>query len=524
MDKRSDRHKKPKTMNPKYNNVDYPPYESPIFLEDNPEEAKKVQKRLEAEARKNAQKKQESHTHRPEAIKIKEKAKPKEEPIDEDDIDTEDEYIYRESIGEKLGRILSNKIALGVIAGILLIGGIGAYAAMNRSSNNNAGTATSDSAVTLTEEQVSEALASTKEAIITLQDQLNPSYLYNASAEGLVSSQIKNTDTGEELSKSSDLFKELNYDPTNDMAGTNNTAFRTEALPLYTQSFLGPNFDPAIIDQVKQSYDEIELPSKSSLDGDDQGYDAVKDAYQNINVQISALELKSSIESKLNDLTITPVYTAPTVNTETILKAEVPADTISSITADIAKLESLSENQKLVVAMYNKALGVIDGQQSKIDDARSAITTANDESSDKNIKTAETAIKAVTSKSIQETLIDELSNAKDTLAKNNELDKAIKEQDELKEKLQKEYDEKVTKLKEDHQKEIDTLTKTKDADYTKKVEDMTNEKNEAVQAAKDELQSKLDSLQSENAQLQQSNSALQEANRQLQEQIDALNK
>lgn len=527
MDKRSDRHKKQKTLNPKYKGVDYPPYESPIFLEDNPEEAEKLKEKQAQEARLNAQKeksKQYNKNKRPEAIRTKDP-----EPEDEYDDEYEasdDDYIYQESIGEKIGNLFSNKyVLIGIGTVIAAIIGISAWAALSRpaDTNNNA-TGSTDSAVTLSEEEVSEALASTKDAILSIQEQLNPAYLYNSFAEGIVSSQIKNTQTGETLTKNDSLFQTLNYDPTKDLAGTNDSAFRTEALPLYTQSFLSSEFDPAIIDNAKTAYAELELPSRSSLNGDDQGYDAIKDAYQNINVQISALEIKTSIESKLNNLTITPVYTAPTINTAAILKDEIPADTLTDISSEIAKLESSSENQKLVVALYNKAFDVINDQQNKINDAKTAINTASNDSTDRNIKAAEAAIKAVTSKTIQDKLTNQLSNAKDTLAKNNELDEAIKEQDKLKESLQKEYDEKIAKINDDHQKAIDELTKTKDQEYTKKVEDMTNEKNEAVQAAKDELQRKINTLQSENAQLQQSNTALQEANKELQNQINELTK
>lgn len=517
---RSDKHRKrPKTQVPKYSHIDYPPYEKPIYVEDDPDEKEKLaakQKRDEKLISKtpNYKKAYASDDYiEPEIEKDTQEEIINDEPTHEEKEeqsythdDNNDDYIYKPSLWET---ITSQPLYIGgAIASILIIGAI-SYALLSPSKPS----------------PTSDELKQTKEALVQIQGYLNNIYLYNTFAEGSITSEIINTETREKLTAQDKLFEELGHDPAKNMSNTSKNAFKSDAVALYTQSFLKYEVSQTDIDNAKNSFERLVIPERAELEKSENnnalvGYDAIVDAAKSIELQLKALDLKLDIERRINELTLSPIYITPSVDSSVGIKDEVSESTLSLLEKDIQRLLSVDASQELVTIAYTNALDIIKEQNQQVIDANDAIDEAVDTVTDASIKKAEAAINKLKSADLRTLLNLKLANTKDTLAKNKELDQAIKENDELREKLEKEYENKISELNEKHKTEIDALTKTKDADYTKKVQDMTEEKNQAVQAARSEMQTEVNRLQNENAELQQSNTTLQNEIQRLQDQLN----
>ena len=512
---RSDKHRKrPKTQVTKYSHIDYPPYESPIYVEDDPNEKEKLaakQKRDEKLISKTPKYKKayasddyiEPEIEKDTQEEIINDESPHEEKKEQSYThdDNNDDYIYKPSLWET---ITSQPLYIGgAIASILIIGAI-SYALLSPSkpsptSDEPGTTITNPSGETvgsLKNKTVSDELKQTKEALVQIQGYLN-----------------------------NKLFEELGHDPAKNMSNTPKNAFKSEAVALYTQSFLKYEVSQTDIDNAKNSFERLVIPERAELEKSENnnalvGYDEIVDAAKNIELQLKALDLKLDIERRINELTLSPIYITPSVDSSVGIKDEVSESTLSLLEKDIQRLLSVDASQELVTIAYTNALDIIKKQNQQVIDANDAIDEAVDTITDASIKKAESAINKLKSADLRTLLNLKLANTKDTLAKNKELDQAIKKNDELREKLEKEYANKISQLNEKHKTEIDTLTKTKDADYTKKVQDMTEEKNQAVQAARSEMQTEVNRLQNENAELQQSNTTLQNEIQRLQDQLN----
>lgn len=541
---RSDKHRKrPKTQVIKYSHIDYPPYEAPIYVEDDPNEKEKLaakQKRDEKLISKTPKYKKayasddyiEPEIEKDTQEEIINDESPHEEKKEQSYThdDNNDDYIYKPSLWET---ITSQPLYIGgAIASILIIGAI-SYALLSPSkpspSSDEPGTTitnpSGETVGSLKNKTVSDELKQTKEALIQIQGYLNNIYLYNTFAEGTITSEIINTETREKLTAQDKLFEELGHDPAKNMSNTPKNAFKSDAVALYTQSFLKYEVSQTDIDNAKNSFERLVIPERAELEKSENnnalvGYDDIVDAAKNIELQLKALDLKLDIERRINELTLSPIYITPSVDSSVGIKDEVSESTLSLLEKDIQRLLSVDATQELVTIAYTNALDIIKKQNQQVIDANDAIDEAVDTITDASIKKAESAINKLKSADLRTLLNLKLANTKDTLAKNKELDQAIKKNDELREKLEKEYANKISELNEKHKTEIDTLTKTKDADYTKKVQDMTEEKNQAVQAARSEMQTEVNRLQNENAELQQSNTTLQNEIQRLQDQLN----
>lgn len=498
---------KQKTKVLKYKNVHYPPYESPIIVEndDAPDDIELPEGAFIEGAEKRVRKK------RP----IVDAEKPEDIEIVYDDT-----YNYKNPVLEHAGQIIIGVLIIIIsIFVFFLVARIWPAIVQAEQQNKDkaeivASVTNPEALVALNTTTVDPQLEDYKNALLALRDDLYDLLVYNG-IENTNATKIVESGSLTELTPNNDILVALDVNMVNDLATKNTNTVLTHKAEPYIFGFIKNDATRSDVEQLTQQAEQLVLPD--SIASDTLGYQTLVDATAQLTLQTKLIAQKQILESNINQYVDTPIISSNQLNIDDVAFLSIPNDAdLEGIEKAIRAIDSESTSQTIVVAAYELSLKTMRNQINKIQGIEESLAVETEKPNQRNIVDIKKKIDKLPDGSVKSTLTDQWQTLQNKLDEQKASDAEAKELAEQQENTKKEAQEEIERIKESTQQEIDRLNEAH-AEQTKQLEStITQNYQSQIDSLRDELNTRL----SENDTLKQQNDLLMQQIQDLQKQVD----
>lgn len=306
--------------------------------------------------------------------------------------------------------------------------------------------------------QANQAITKTLNPTITklnnINKQLDDLMGYKAGSDENYSTTIINTTTNKTLSiNDKEMFADIKYDGSIDLTPNkiDNTVFDKNHSFKYISTFLKPNIKNEQIYKLKEAWGAVKELKPTNYKNQNVNDQFTKEisVYKITKDRVNQTLLKISIESNLNELTETPIYSMPSVNVNAPLKTKISKSQYDDINDNITKLDKASNNNIILISKYKLALSTIQNQTDIITKAQSLVELAEKSMSDKSINDAQDAINLAKDSKLKSDMNDQLSKVKSKWNDQKKKEEALKKAND--DKIKKEKEDKAKKDKLTHE-------------------------------------------------------------------------
>lgn len=498
---------KQKTKVLKYKNVHYPPYESPIIVEndDAPEDIELPEGAFIEGAEKRVRKK-----------------RPIVDAEDPDDIEIEydDTYNYKNPVSEYTAPIIIGALII-IIAIFIFFLSTRIWPAIVQIEQQNKGkvemvasVANTEALVALNTTSVDPQLEDYKNALLALRGDLYDLLVYNG-IESINATKIVENGSLTELTPNKDILVTLDINMVNDLATKNTNTVLTHKAEPYIFGFIKNDAARSDVEQLTQQAEQLVLPD--SIASDTLGYQTLVDATAQLILQTKLIAQKQVLESNINQYFDTPIIASDRLNIDDVAFLSIPSDAdLEGIEKAIRSIDSESTSQTIVVAAYELSLKTMKNQINKIQGIEESLTVETEKPNQRNIVDIKKKIDKLPDGSVKSTLTDQWQTLQNKLDEQKASDAEAKELAEQQENTKKDAQKEIERIKESTQQEIDRLNEAH-AEQTKQLEStITQNYQSQIDSLRDELNTRL----SENDTLKQQNDLLMQQIQDLQKQVD----